>query len=259
MRYKNVTTCFAIVGALALASCTTTKKEAMDTTTDSLVAANPQEQTQGSITPEVVQEPAPAPAPPVRTSPPPRRQPRPSPNPAPDREPVARGITVPAGTSVAVSVNTKISSENAQVGDTWVGVVKDAVVVDGRTVIPAGSTVTGTVTAAKPAVKGDRAMLDLGLSSVNVNGRSYNVSGGTEPIIAGSTRARNLGAIAGGAVAGAIIGKAVGGSGKGALIGGLLGGAAAGAGTAASKGYQVVLKEGTDLTFTTNESVTVPL
>lgn len=258
MRHKHFITGFAIVGALALASCTTTKKETMDTTTDSLVAANPQEQTQGSITPEVVQEPAPAPAP-VRTSPPPRRTPRPSQNPAPIREPVARGVTVPAGTTIAVSVNTKISSENAQAGDTWVGVVKDAVVVDGRTMIPAGSTVTGTVTGAKPAVKGDRAMLDLGISSVNVNGRNYNVSGGTEPIIAGSTRARNLGAIAGGAVAGAIIGKAVGGSGKGALIGGLLGGAAAGAGTAASKGYQVVLKEGTDLTFTTNESVTLPI
>ena len=60
-------------------------------------------------------------------------------------------------------------------------------------------------------------------------------------------------------MAGAIIGKAVGGGGKGALIGGLLGGAAAGGATAASKGYQVVLKEGTDLTFTTNESVAIPI
>jgi len=67
-----------------------------------------------------------------------------------------------------------------------------------------------------------------------------------------SPRARNLGAVAGGAAAGALIGKAAGG-GKGALIGGLIGGAAAGAGVAASKGYQVVIKEGTPLTFTVDE------
>jgi hypothetical protein len=260
MRYRHVITSAAVLAAFALAGCSSTKKEAMETTSDSLVAANPQEQTSGDITPTTQPEPTPiqtpTPAPAPRRSPP-RRQP--APEPEPDRTPVSHGVTVPSGTSVSVSVNTKISSETAQVGDTWVGVVKDAVVVNGQTVIPAGSTVSGTVTAAKPAVKGDRAMLDLGISSISVNGKSYNVSGGTEEIIAGSPRARNLGAIAGGAVAGAIIGKVVGGGGKGALIGGLLGGAAAGGATAASKGYQVVLKEGTDLTFTTNESVAIPI
>jgi hypothetical protein len=256
MRHRHVITSLAALAILAVMGCSATKKEAMETTSDSLVASNPQEQTQGNITPEPVREPAAEPAP-VHTSTPARRPPRRSP--APEPAPVSHGVTVPSGTSVAVSVNTKITSETAQVGDTWVGVVKDPVMVDGRTVIPAGATVTGTVTAAKPAVKGDRAMLDLGISSINIDGKSYHVSGGTEEIIAGSTRARNLGAMAGAAAAGAIIGRAVGGSGKGALIGGLIGAGAAGAGAAASKGYQVVLKEGTNLTFTTNEAVTVPL
>ena len=87
-------------------------------------------------------------------------------------------------------------------------------------------------------------MLDLALSSINVEGRTYRVHGGTEAVVAGSTRARNLGAVAAGAGAGALIGKAVGGGGKGALIGGLIGGAAATGAVAASKGYQVVLKPG---------------
>ena len=72
----------------------------------------------------------------------------------------------------------------------------------------------------------------------------------TDPVIAGSPRARNLGAIAGGAAAGALIGKAVGGDGKDAAAGAIIGGAAATAGVAASKGYQVVLKNGTELVFT---------
>jgi hypothetical protein len=261
MRTRHVIIGIAVLAAIALAGCSSTKKEAMETSSDSLVASNPQEQTPGSITPQSNVQPPPAqpqaaapvaPAPTHHTT---HHRTSTASNPAPA---VSHGVTVPSGTSVAVSVNTKISSETAQAGDTWVGVVKDPVVVDGRTVIPAGSTVTGTVTAAKPAQKGDRAMLDLGISSINVNGTTYHVSGGTEEIVAGSTRARNLGAIAGGAAAGALIGRAVGGSGKGALIGGLLGGAAAGGGVAASKGYQVVVKEGTDITFTTHESVTLP-
>ena len=42
---------------------------------------------------------------------------------------------------------------------------------------------------------------------------------------------------------------------KGALIGGLLGGGAATGAVAKSKGYQVVLKPGTELTFTVSRSV----
>jgi outer membrane lipoprotein SlyB len=87
-----------------------------------------------------------------------------------------------------------------------------------------------------------------------VAGKEHTVAAGTDSIIAGSPRARNLGAIAGSAAAGALIGKAVGG-GKGALIGGILGGATATGVVAKSKGYQVVLKPGTELTFNVNHSV----
>ena len=74
------------------------------------------------------------------------------------------------------------------------------------------------------------------------------------PVIAGSTRARNLGAIAGGAAAGALIGKATGDKpGTGAIIGGAV---ATGA-VAASKGYQVVLSNGTVMHFVVSEDVAV--
>ncbi|HYM80203.1 MAG TPA: hypothetical protein VEY91_02190 [Candidatus Limnocylindria bacterium] len=166
-------------------------------------------------------------------------------------------MTVPAGTDLQVSVDAKISSQTAQSGDTWTGVINAPVVVDGETVIPAGSTVTGTVTGAMGAERGSRAFLVLAVRSIDVGGKTYSVSAGTDSIIAGSTRARNLGAIAGGAAAGALIGKAVGGSGKGALIGGLIGGAAATGAVAKSKGYQVELKQGTELTFNVNRSVAI--
>jgi hypothetical protein len=90
----------------------------------------------------------------------------------------------------------------------------------------------------------------LRLTSVDFKGQAIEVSGKTDSLIAGSTRTRNVGAVAGGAAAGALLGRAIGGSGKGALIGGLIGGAAATGAVAKSKGYQVEAKEGLEMTFT---------
>jgi hypothetical protein len=170
---------------------------------------------------------------------------------------VVAGLTLPSGTAIEVSVGTAISSETAHVGDSWSGTVHSVAALDGVNVIAAGNSVGGTITAVKPAQKGDRAMLELGLTSIEVDGRRYNVRGSSEAVIAGSTRARNLGAIAGSAAGGALIGKAATGTGKGAVIGGIIGGGVATGVVAASDGYQVVLKPGTVLVFTTNEALAV--
>lgn len=170
--------------------------------------------------------------------------------------PVA-SLNLPSGTSIDIALGTGLTSETATVGSGWSGSVSNAVMVDDKNVIPAGSAVSGTVSAVTPARKGDRAMLDLVLTSVTVNGRSTRVHGTTESVIAGSTRARNLGAIGAATVAGAVVGHAVGGSRKGTVVGGLVGAGAATAAVSQSKGWQVVLKAGTPITFTTNEAVAV--
>jgi hypothetical protein len=259
-RVSNSLTILAL--AALLAGCGQRTQVAEETSTDSLLAANPTEQTSGDLTPQTEyqepapQEPAPAPTRPASSGSSTRPRPRPS-TPAPEPAPEPAGTRVPSGTPLVVSTDAKISSETATEGDTWTGVVKNPVVVDGETVIPAGSTVTGVVSGAMAAERGSRAFLVLAVRSINVGGRDYSVSARTDSIIAGSTRARNLGAIAGGAAAGALIGKAVGGSNKGALIGGIIGGAAATGAVAKSKGYQVELKEGTEMTFTVNSSVAI--
>lgn len=166
-------------------------------------------------------------------------------------------LNVPSGTSIDITLTTALTSETAGVGDAWSGTVRTGSMVAGRNVIPAGSSVNGTVTSVKPARKGDRAMLDLGLTSITVDGRSYRVHGTTEAVIAGSTRARNLGAIAGGAAAGALVGQATSHSTKGTVIGGLIGAGATAAVVSKTDGFQVVLKTGTPLTFVTNEAVAV--
>jgi hypothetical protein len=168
-------------------------------------------------------------------------------------------LSVPPGTTIEVTLETALTSETASVGTPWSGTIRAAVVFDGRNVIPAGSSANGTVTSVTPARKGDRAMLDLGLSTILVNGRNYRVRGGMESIVAGSPRARNLGAIGAATAVGAVVGHAIGGSGKGTLIGAVVGGGAAAGAVSQTKGWQVVLKVGTPLTFTTSEAVAVRL
>jgi hypothetical protein len=166
-------------------------------------------------------------------------------------------LNLPSGTSIDVTLGTTISSEAANVGDSWSGVLAKSIVVDGRTLAPAGSMAGGTVTGVTPAKKGDRAMLDLGLTSFTTGNQNYRVHGSTEAVIAGSPRARNLGAIAAATAAGAVICHAIGGSDKGTIIGGVVAGGAATGVVSQTKGWQVVLKQGTPLTFTTSEAVAV--
>jgi len=163
-------------------------------------------------------------------------------------------VTVPSGTQIKIRLAQSVSSQTARPGDSWQGVLTSPVTVDDRVVIPAGAQVEGVVVAVKEAERGSRARLELGVRAVTVDERRTSLRASSEPVIAGSTRARNLGAIAGGAAAGALIGEATSGdAGKGAIIGGVL---ATGA-VAASKGYQVVLGNGTVMTFTVSDNVSM--
>ena len=258
MRFLRILTLISVlVAAVAAMGCGKKAEQASTASSDSLVSSNPTEQQSGNITPQTAYQ-----EPPKQQAPPPAEKPV---RPRTSRPPVektqkpvvheAPAITMASGTGISIDVTSAITSETAQAGDTWTGTVKDNVIVGDRVVIPAGSAVTGTVRGATAAKKGSRAMLLLGVSSVNVNGKDYSVQASTDSIVAGSTRARNLGAIAGGAAAGALIGKAVGGSGKGGLIGGLIGGAVATGAVASTKGYQVALKPGTNLTFKSDAPV----
>jgi hypothetical protein len=245
-----------LLGIVA-SSCAKKTEQAAESAGDSLLAASPVEPPQGNMTPseQFQQPPADQQTPPAPTTTTKAVTKKPvTKAPAPPSNP---GVTVPAGTAIQIAVNAQITSETAQVGDAWEGKVTAPVVLGTAAPIPAGSTVKGVVKAVKPAEKGDRAMLQLAITSVEVDGKSHPLSASGEEIIAGSTRARNVGTVAGGAAAGALIGKAVGGSNKGALIGGLIGGAAATGAVAGTKGYQVVVKEGAAMTFTVDQAVTM--
>ena len=242
---------FAVSAFALVAGCGQKPAEQASTTasSDSLLASSPIEPAQGQLQPQTDFQPqttpgttTPTPTPTPKTTTPAPAKPKPAP-------PAAPTATLAAGTGVKVTMTSNLTSETAQVGQEWSGAVSEAVTVGNMAPFPAGSTVHGVVDGVLSAERGSRAVLVLRVTSIEANGKSHSISATADSIIAGSTRARNVGAVAGGAAAGALIGRAVGGSGKGALIGGLIGGAAATGAVAKSKGYQATVKEGAEITF----------
>jgi len=61
----------------------------------------------------------------------------------------AAELTLPSGTAIDVSLTTPLTWKTAGIGDAWMGATRGALIVDGRSLIPGGSPVTGMVTSVK--------------------------------------------------------------------------------------------------------------
>lgn len=160
-------------------------------------------------------------------------------------------LSLPDGTRLNVRLTSSVSSAGSEAGEDWDGVLADPVIVGDRVALHEGSVVRGVVQRADSHSDGRRATLELAITGVEEDGEMLDLDAGTEPIVAGTSRARHIGAIAGGAAAGALLGKVVTGSGKGALVGGLLGGAAGH--YLSTRDTDVEIRPGTVLTFTVRE------
>jgi hypothetical protein len=168
-------------------------------------------------------------------------------------------VTVPEGTSIAIQLKSTLNSGSNQVGDAFTASVVEPVVVDGHEVIPAGSTVHGTVQAVTAAKRGaGNASMTIAFSRLDLPG------GQSSPMVASmsqqtaSKKGRNAGIIGGSAAGGALLGRILGKDTKGAVVGSIVGGAI-GTGVVMSKeGAQVNLPAGTDLTIQLDEALKVP-
>lgn len=170
--------------------------------------------------------------------------------------PPPKPVVIPAGTALSVRLNQAIGSKSSQVGTAFTGSVSVPVTVDGKTVIPVGTDVTGVVADAKKAgrFKGG-AVLALQINSITVKGHQYNIE--TEAFGQTSTGKgkRTTGAVVGGTGVGAAIGGLAGG-GKGAAIGALAG-AAAGTAGAATGNRDIQLPAESLLTFRLTQPLTL--
>lgn len=170
--------------------------------------------------------------------------------------PKSSSTTIPAGSLVHVRITDELSSETAKPGDTFSGVLENAIEVNGKTVYPRGSSVTGRVRAVVTSGRLSRpGELELELTKVESASKSTPLSTDPWRLKGKSHTKSNVTKIGGGAAAGAIIG-AIAGGGKGAAIGAGVG-AAAGTGVAAATGKQPAIVESESIvTFTTLAAAT---
>ncbi|HUA16166.1 MAG TPA: hypothetical protein VMG31_12790 [Verrucomicrobiae bacterium] len=164
---------------------------------------------------------------------------------APKKEP----IVVPAGTSVTVRLDAALGSKLSQAGQTFSGSIAKDVMIGAAVAIPKGSTVSGTVTDAKPLGKfAGGAVLTVRLDSINLNGADTPVQTAVRSFTAKGKGKRTAVMAGGGAALGGIIGGLAGG-GKGAAIGMLAGGGAGGGGAALTGNKDIVLPAESALSF----------
>jgi hypothetical protein len=174
---------------------------------------------------------------------------------APAPAPTYREVTLPAGTTLRLELESTVASDTSHVDDAVRAKLRQPVVVDGETVIPAGGEVAGTVTSAVRSgrVQG-RARIAYRFDSIRVDGERYEISTAPVSHVAPATKRKDATKIGIGAGAGALVGAIVGG-GDGAAKGAALGGAGGTGVVLATRGDEVRVGPGADV----NAKLTAPL
>src|SRR6266704_1223936 len=164
-------------------------------------------------------------------------------------------LTLAAGTRVGLTASDSISTRSAKAGDAFTATVgQDVKDASGHVVIPAGSRVEGTITAADPAPNPNSSgKIELAIKSVTVRGTSYPVDAtvvSKDTVMQGrGVTGADAAKVAGGAAIGAIAGRLLGKNAKGAVVGG--------AAARKSRDIDVVIPKGAAITIKLDKSLTV--
>ena len=192
---------------------------------------------------------------PATPAPRPRPAPAPSesarseaaPRPAAPPKPRFREVAVPTGTQLPLELTTALSTETAQVETPVSARLRQPVVVDGLTVFPAGAVFHGNVTEVERAgrVRG-RSHLAFRFTEVEMNGQRDQARTSVVSFEGEATKGEDATKVGAGAGIGAVIGGIVGG-GSGAAKGAAIGGAAGAGAVLATRGRDVVLPAGHEI------------
>jgi len=178
---------------------------------------------------------------------------------SPAASPQPEQITIPANTEIDVRLDRSIATNRVAPGDPFYATVDDPVVVDGESVIPAGSPVKGKVLSVREAGRWHGvAELRLALDAVEINGNDYDLHSSTFARFGHNHKKRNWELIGGGGGGGALIGALAGGA-KGLLIAAPVGAAAGLVGAGATEKRNIVIPAETSMIFRLLNPVTVRL
>ncbi len=241
----------AVIGVAALLGCAKGEQasQSADSTARNLTLAPTESTAAMKDVPVPAAQPASKPAPAKKPS-----APAPAAKPA-AMAPAPTSLMVAAGTRVSLNASDTITTRSAKAGDAFTATVgQDVKDATGHVVIPAGSTVSGTIVAADPAPNpSSSGHLTLAVNSVTVRGTSYPVEATVESAdtvmkgrgVTGADAAK----VGAGAAAGAIAGRLLGKNAKGAVVGGVVGAAAGAAVARQSRDIDVMLPKGAAITI----------
>jgi hypothetical protein len=171
----------------------------------------------------------------------------------------ARRVTIPEGTVLRIRLDTTAASNTSHVEDQVYGRLVNAIVINGRTVVPANSKVVGSVINANRSgrVKG-RATLAVRFHQLAPAGddETYRIRTTAWSRTAAATKGEDATKIAAPALGGAVIGALAGGK-KGAAIGAGVGGGAGTAVVLSTRGQEVRVGRGSVLVVRLSSPLTV--
>lgn len=163
---------------------------------------------------------------------------------APVERRAVRQVTLPAGTVLPLTLDSYVASDTSRIESPVHAHLRKAVRIDGLTVLPAGTLISGYVTSAQRSarVKGP-AHVAFRFTSLSLDGERYRVQTSRVVRQAPGTKKRDVTTIAIPAGAGAVIGAIADGR-KGAAIGSAVGGAGGTGVVLATRGNEVRLGRG---------------
>jgi hypothetical protein len=166
-------------------------------------------------------------------------------------------VVLPEGTVLVVRTTSTLSTKTQESGQTFSASLQQPLMLGGREIAPKGADVEGRIVDADEGgrVKGV-ASLTVGLTGLEVGGKSLDIATNTVTREAGTTKQEDATKVAIGSGVGAVIG-AIAGGGKGAAIGAAAGGGAGTGVVLATRGDPAVIPSESVLTFALRAPLTI--
>ena len=174
----------------------------------------------------------------------------------------SRSGTIAAGTALNVRANSDLCTNTHKVGDKFLATVNEAVVGSNGATIPAGATVTLTVTKLNRSENvNDPIEMEFSVDNVSFGGRSYSLNGEVASLpverVRNQPKSKDVQKVVGGAAIGAIAGQVLGKNTKSTVIGAAAGAAAGAATAAATANYEGCVRAGGNFVVRLSDALTV--
>lgn len=169
---------------------------------------------------------------------------------------------IPAGTALALRANSQVCTNTNKVGDKFTATVNESVVGSNGATIPAGATVTLTVTSLKRSENvNDPIRMEFAVNNIEYSGKTYaveaNVTSAAVDRVRNQPKSSDAKKVIGGAAIGAIAGQVLGKNTKSTVIGAAAGAAAGAGAAAATANYEGCVRPGASMVVTLTQALQV--